>query len=339
MWENFPLFPERASTLADQVDAVFAFTVGVTVVFSTLIAALVLYLGLRYRRRHADEIGEREHAAWWLEIAWSVIPLGILLVMFAWGAKVFFFAFRPPANAAEYYVVGKQWMWKTQHPAGNREINELHVPKGQPIKLTLTSEDVIHSFYVPAFRMKMDAIPGRYTSTWFEATKTGEYYLFCAEYCGAEHSRMMGRIVVMEPNDYQDWLTTGGVAPAGLPTGEELFVQKTCSTCHHPDSAATAPILDGLYGSEVQLVDGSTVTADDAYLRESILDPQAKTVAGYAPVMPTFQGQVSEEEMIQLIQYIKSLGADRPVETPAEGQQAEQQPESGEAVETGGSGS
>ena len=208
-WESLPLFPDSASTLAPEVDAVYFFGVGVAIFFSILVALLVLYFAVRYRRRHADEVGQPERTITWLEVTWSVIPFLILMVMFAWGAKVFFIAFRPPSDAVEYYVVGKQWMWKFQHPQGKREINDLHVPVGQPIKLTMTSEDVIHSFFVPAFRVKADVVPGRYTTVWFEATKTGAYRLFCAEYCGAEHSLMGGTVFVMEPRDYEAWLSEG----------------------------------------------------------------------------------------------------------------------------------
>ena len=214
-WESLPLFPDSASTLAPEVDAIYFFGVAVAVFFSLLVAVLVLYFAVRYRRRHPDEIGQPEKTITWLEITWSVIPFLILMVMFAWGAKVFFIAFRPPSDAVEYYVVGKQWMWKFQHPQGKREINDLHVPVGQPIKLTMTSEDVIHSFFVPAFRVKADVLPGRYTTVWFEATKAGEYHLFCAEYCGTEHSRMGGTIHVMEPQDYEAWLARGRPRTSG----------------------------------------------------------------------------------------------------------------------------
>jgi cytochrome c oxidase subunit 2 len=306
-WESLPLFPERASTLAGEVDALYFFGVAIAIFFSLLVGVLVLFLAIRYRRRHPDEVGQPEKTVTWLEITWSVIPFLILMVMFTWGAKVFFFAFRPPANAVEYYVVGKQWMWKFQHPQGKREINDLHVPIGQPIKLTMTSEDVIHSFFVPAFRVKADVLPGRYTTVWFEATKAGAYNIFCAEYCGAEHSRMGGTIHVMEPRDYEAWLAQDAPADERLMSGEELFAKYVCNTCHYPDSSARAPILHGLFGSEEQMADGSSVLVDENYLRESIFDPTANIVAGYQALMPTYQGQVSEEEMIQLIAYIKGL--------------------------------
>ena len=317
-WESLPLFPDSASTLAPEVDAVYFFGVGVAVFFSLLVAALVLYLAVRYRRRHPDEVGQPERTITWLEVAWSVIPFLILMVMFGWGAKVFFIAFRPPADAVEYYVVGKQWMWKFQHPQGQREINDLHVPVGQPIKLTMTSEDVIHSFFVPAFRNKMDVLPGRYTTYWFEATKPGTYRLFCAEYCGGEHSLMGGSIVVMEERDYEEWLAGNrGAALPGAVSGAELFTAKTCDTCHRPDSDLQGPYLEGIFGHEVEMADGTVVTVDENYLRESILDPGAKVVKGYQPLMPTYSGQLTEEELLQLIIYIKSLGAEEAEEADA----------------------
>ncbi len=307
---GFPLFPKSASTLAPQVDTLMLFALGIATVFTLLIAFLLVVFAVRYRRRSVDEIGAPDPHATWLEIVWSVIPLVILLVMFGWGAKVFFFAMRPPADAIEYYVTGKQWMWKFQHPEGPREINTLHVPVGQPVKLTMTSEDVIHSFFVPDFRVKMDVLPGRYTTTWFEATKTGTYTLFCAEYCGVEHSRMGGKIVVMEPSQYDEWLTAqGGSAVGGeMVSGADLFTAKNCQTCHNPNNDNLGPYLEGLFGTEETLEGGATVLVDENYLRESILDPTAKMVAGYQALMPTYQGQLNEEELAGLIQYIKTLG-------------------------------
>jgi cytochrome c oxidase subunit 2 len=224
------------------------------------------------------------------------------------------------------YVVAKQWMWKVQHPGGRREINTLHVPRGRAVKLTLTSQDVIHSFYVPAFRVKMDVLPDRYTTAWFQATKTGTFHLFCAEYCGTEHSLMRGRVVVMEPAAYQAWLGPGaqqepipgmpGTAEAPLRVhGRGAFFQAGCNACHVPDSDLRAPRLEWLFGSEVQLRNGQTVRADEEYLRESILEPNAKAVAGYPTpsLMPTYRGQVSEEQVVELIEYIKSLAPGRTV--------------------------
>ncbi|MFQ5599164.1 MAG: cytochrome c oxidase subunit II [Candidatus Krumholzibacteriia bacterium] len=306
MWRS-TFMPENASTVAGEVDALYAFWVGVSIFFSILIAALILYLAVRYRRRSDDGVGVPIHGSTGLEIVWTAIPLVIVLVGFFWGAKVFFRLSRPPADAVEYYATGKQWMWKFQHPDGTREINTLHVAVGMPVKLTMTSEDVIHSFFVPAFRVKMDVLPGRYTTVWFEPTRPGSYHLFCAEYCGAEHAKMGGWIEVMEPHEYEDWLAGNRGEGMRLASGEELFQKYSCHTCHRTDSMARAPILTDLYGRAVLLKNGRTVTADENYVRESILDPAAKVVEGYQPVMPTFQGQMSEEEVLQLVRYIRGL--------------------------------
>ena len=309
MLENLPLFPDSASTVAGDVDAIYFAALAVAAFFSLLIAVAVLFLAIRYKRTSPEQVGVPERANWILEIAWSVIPLVILLGLFWWGARVFFTLSRPPSHAVEYFAVGKQWMWKFQHPEGNREINQLHVPVGTAIRLRMTSEDVIHSFYVPAFRVKADAIPGRYTSVWFQATKTGTFQLYCTEYCGAEHSRMSGQVIVMEPHEYATWLHAGTAGQPMLASGAELFTQLACNTCHRDDSAERAPKLQGLFGTTVQLHDGASATVDEGYLRESILTPAEKIVAGYQPVMPTYQGQISEEQLLQLITYIKSLGA------------------------------
>ena len=312
---NSPLFPEQGSDIARSVDHLMLFALGGLVVFSTLIAVLVLVFMVKYRRKHEGEIGEDVYEtnpkSQILELVWSVIPLGLLLILFGWGTKVFFDQNRPPAGAAQYWVTGRQWMWKIQHPSGRREINELHVPLGQAVQLRMISEDVIHDFFVPAFRIHVDVLPSRYTTYWFKATKTGEFHLFCGQYCGVEHSKMVGKIVVMEPRAYEAWLAgepAGGAQPAAA-SGEQLFVAKACNTCHRPDSSARAPILNGLFGTQVTLQDGTKVAADENYVRESILNPAAKIVQGYQPVMPTFKGQVTEEELIQLVNYVKTLKA------------------------------
>jgi cytochrome c oxidase subunit II len=319
MLERLGLMPPQASTIASQVDLLYGFLLVVSAFFSLLIAVAVIYLSVRYRRRSENDRTPHIHGSNVLELVWSVIPFGITMVMFFWGAHLFVEMKRPPDDALQVNVVGKQWMWKIQHLEGRREINELHVPIGRPVKLTLTSEDVIHSFYVPAFRMKQDAVPGRYATAWFEATKVGAYHLFCAEYCGTVHSGMIGTVYVMDPADYQAWLagegggsgvamaaTTGGVSVASA--GEGLFGQLGCVTCHKSEPGALGPSLVGVAGRTVTLENGGTTTADDDYLRESILNPQAKVVKGYTPVMPTFKGQVTEEQVLQLIAYIKSLG-------------------------------
>jgi cytochrome c oxidase subunit 2 len=307
MFTNLPFFPQQASAQAAQVDAVYFFMVAVTAFFSLLIGVLVVVFAFKYRRRHDDEIGAAIHGSLALELLWSIIPLGIVMVMFVWGAKVFFDLYRPPAGAMEIFVVGKQWMWKVQHADGQREINELHVPVGRPVKLVMGSEDVIHSYYIPDFRVKADVIPGRYNSLWFTALKPGRYRLFCAEYCGTKHSGMTGWVTAMEPVAFQAWLSGGSTSASPVAAGQKLFQALACNTCHEPVPQARGPVLAGIFGKRVELQGGGTVTVDDAYLRESIVNPQAKIVAGFQPIMPTFQGLVTEEQLMQLIAYVKSL--------------------------------
>jgi cytochrome c oxidase subunit 2 len=303
----FPLAPERASSLAGEVDALFLFILGITALFAAGVWIALLYFAIRYRRRSNEDRPAEIHGSLVLELTWTVIPLAIMAVMFVWGAKVFFHMNRPPDDAMTVSVVGKRWMWKLQHMTGQREINELHVPRGRAVKLVITSEDTIHSFFVPAFRIKKDAVPGRYNTAWFRATRNGTYHLFCAEYCGTEHSKMIGRVVVMEPEDYQTWLAGGPPPESPVVAGEKLFTELNCITCHRPDSAGRGPVLVGIFGRPVSLATGDTVVADEAYVRDSILNPAARVVAGYQPVMPTYQGQVSEEQLISLIAYIQSL--------------------------------
>jgi cytochrome c oxidase subunit II len=313
---SFPLLPERASAIAGEVDALFLFITAVTVVFTVGILIALLFFAIKYRRRSDADRPEEIHGSLALELTWTLIPLGLVMVMFVWGAKVYFHMNRPPDDAMTVSVVGKRWMWKLQHPTGQREINELHVPKGRAVKLVITSEDVIHSFFVPAFRIKKDAVPGRYNVTWFRATKTGTYHLFCAEYCGTEHSKMIGKIVVLEPEEYQTWLAGGPPAESPVVAGEKLFTELNCITCHRADNVGRGPVLQGLFGRPVKLASGDTVVVDEAYVRESIVNPAAKVVAGYQPVMPTFQGQVTEEQLMALVAYIQSLQV--PSETRAE---------------------
>lgn len=303
-----PLFPEAASSIARQVDYLYAYLSVVTIVMTGLIFAVVFFFAIKYRRKSPNETPRQIHGSLVLEITWSIIPFVVMLSFFWWGAEIFFANATPPSNAMDVYVVGKQWMWKIQYPEGTREINELHVPIGRPVKLTLASEDVIHSFFIPAFRIKHDVVPGRYDTMWFTATKPGRYHIFCAEYCGTEHSGMVGWVTVMNDSDYENWVAGGGTEGSMAQQGERLFEQYGCSTCHQTDQQGRGPNLRGVYGSRVQLTDGRSVVADDAFIRESILNPNAKVVAGYRPdVMPTFQGQVSEEQLLQLIVYIKSL--------------------------------
>jgi cytochrome c oxidase subunit 2 len=303
----FPLVPERAATVAGEVDSLFLFILAVTSLFTVLIWIALLFLAIRYRRRSDADRPPEVHGSLALELTWTFIPLLLMAIMFVWGAKVYFHLNRPPDDAMTVSVVAKRWMWKLQQPTGQREINELHVPVGRAVKLVLTSEDVIHSFFVPAFRIKKDVVPGRYNVAWFRATKPGIYHLFCAEYCGTEHARMTGRIVVMEPDAYETWLAGGPAPESPVAAGEKLFTELNCITCHRADSAGRGPVLQGLFGRPVRLTGGETVVADEAYVRESIVNPAAKVVAGFQPVMPAFQGQVSEEQLLSLVAYVRSL--------------------------------
>jgi cytochrome c oxidase subunit II len=308
MFSGFPLFPQQASTVAGRVDALYFFLIAVSTFFSLLIAGLVVVFAVRYRRRPGEGLPQPIHGSIALELTWTIIPLVISLGTFVWSADVFVSTRRVPPGAMEVNVVGKRWMWKTQHMTGQREINELHVPIGVPVKLTMTSEDVIHSFFIPAFRVKQDVIPGRYTTIWFQATKAGTFHLFCAEYCGTKHSQMIGSIKVVEPAAFQTWLA-GGVGGSPAEEGSKLFQSLACITCHRADSQGRGPRLDGLFGRTVRLTGGQTAVADAEYIRESILNPTAKVVDGYQPVMPTYQGLVSEEGVMQLVAYIQSLQA------------------------------
>ena len=307
---SLPLFPDAASTMAGRVDALYFYLLAVSAFFTALIFVTLVIFAVKYRRSHHPTPVPIEGSLP-LEIAWSVIPLGLAMVMFVWGASVFFSMNRPPRGALEIYAVAKQWMWKFEHLDGRREINQLHVPVGRDVRITMISQDVIHSFYVPAFRVKQDVLPGRYTTIWFQATKPGSYHLFCAEYCGTSHSGMIGQVVVMEPAQYQLWLagSTGeGSLAAG---GQKLFRDLACETCHRGDTGARGPDLAGLFGKPVTLQAGNKVVADETYIRESIVNPAAKVVFGYQPIMPTFQGQISEEGLLQLLAYIKSLEASK----------------------------
>jgi cytochrome c oxidase subunit 2 len=306
-----PLFPDAASTHAPKVDALFAYLCGVSIVFSILIAFLLVLFAVRYRRRAEAERAHQIHGSNKLEAIWTVIPLVLVMIMFVWGTNVFFDYARAPKGAMDVYVVGKQWMWKFQHPEGHREINELHVPIGRAVRLTMTSEDVIHDLFIPAFRVKTDVLPGRYSTVWFEATKPGRYHLFCAEYCGTKHSQMIGSVYVMEPADYQAWLAGGTPGISLVAAGQKLFEELACVTCHSPGTRQRGPVLDDLFGSQVRLRGGGSVVADEKYVREAILQPAARIVEGYEPIMPTFQGQISEEGLLSLIAYIKSLTKQR----------------------------
>lgn len=316
MEDGFSLFPAQASTHAPRVDLLYAFLVALFFLVQIVIAFLIVYFAVKYRRGSQADRGPAKGVdrktlhfrQQLMEASWLIVPFFVFMGIFFWGANVFFVSFRPPDNAFEVRVVGKQWMWKFQHPEGKREINELHVPLGQPVRLVMISEDVIHSMFVPAFRVKHDVLPGYYSEVWFEASRLGEYHLFCAEYCGTDHSRMIGRVVVMEPSDYQNWLAGGAENEPPAEAGKRLFEELRCSTCHQGGGQSSrCPPLENLYGREVKLTDGRTIEADESYLRESILHPNAKVVAGFKPIMPAFEGQIGEEGLIHLIAYLKSL--------------------------------
>jgi cytochrome c oxidase subunit 2 len=312
MLNNFPLWPEQASTMARNVDALYIFLLIVTGMMTLLIFFCLVYFAARFRYRPGVR-AEQIEGSTPLEITWSAIPFAVFMVIFAWGAVVYFKERTPPDDSTEVYVVAKQWMWKLEHAEGQREINELHVPVGRDVKLIMTSQDVIHSFFVPAFRIKQDVLPGRYTVEWFRATKPGVYHLFCAEYCGTQHSGMVGDIVVQEPAQYEAWMNGGSSGPLSA-TGEKIFAELGCATCHRTDTQGRGPNLQGVFGKPVQLEDGRTVNADENYLRECILDPGAKRVKGFQPIMPTFQGLVTEEQVNALVAYIKSISPAKPGE-------------------------
>ncbi|MCC6342152.1 MAG: cytochrome c oxidase subunit II [Bryobacterales bacterium] len=306
MNKTFSLLPEAASNLATQIDDLMTAEMLFSVFFTALIFVTVFVFAMKYRRRSAEDRPPHIHGSLLLELAWSLIPFAMILGFFVWGANIYFRAYASPQpDAMEIFVTGKQWMWKVQHPEGQREINELHLPLGRQVKFTMISEDVIHSFFIPAFRLKKDVIPGRYTSYYVTPTKLGDYHLFCAEYCGTQHSGMIGTVHVMQPTEYAKW--AGGGDESMTARGEALFNQYGCSTCHLPDGKGRGPSLVGVYGSTVKLQGGKTLKADDAYIRESVLNPRSKIVDTYAAIMPTFQGQISEEGLLQIIAYVKSL--------------------------------
>jgi cytochrome c oxidase subunit 2 len=306
---NFALFPPEASKIAPQMDALYFFMALVSLVGLTIVILLLTSFSILYsKKRHP--VAVQIEGSTLLEATWTIIPLGLFLIMFVWGALLYFRIYTPPANAMNIYVVGKQWMWKAEHPGGQHEINSLHVPTGRAVQLTIISQDVFHSFSIPAFRVKREAIPGRYTSVWFEPTVPGTYHLFCTQYCGTEHSHMIGDVVVLTPEDYKKWLE-GSTSGASLAqNGERLFASLSCTACHNTRPDARGPSLANVYGSNLTLTSGQQITADDAFLREAILNPSQHITQGFAPIMPTYQGQISEEGVIDLVEYIKNLDSD-----------------------------
>jgi cytochrome c oxidase subunit 2 len=315
--QGIPIQPDQASTIARSVDSLYYFLTAITLFFTALIFLTILYFMIRYRRRSPEERPKAIEGSFPLEVLWTAIPTLLVAVVFVWSSTLYFRNAEPPRGAMELFVTGKQWMWKVEHPEGQREINELHVPLGRPVKLTMTSEDVIHDFFVPAFRVKKDVLPGRYTSLWFQATRTGTFHLFCAQYCGAFHAGMIGSIIVQQPDEYERWLAGGAPGESMEQAGAKIFQSSGCATCHVADGSGLGPSLLGVYGNPVKLTTGETVTADDAYMRESLLLPKAKIVAGYTGIMPSFQGQMTEEQLNNVIAYLRALGKATPPQKPA----------------------
>lgn len=303
---NSALFPREASTIAPYADALYFFLLLITVVGLVLVTALVFGFSIRYRKERSA-VATQVEGSTLLEATWTIIPLALFLICFVWGALLYFRIYDPPTNAMNIYVVGKQWMWKAEHPGGQHEINSLHVPMGVPVQLTMISQDVFHSFSIPDFRVKREVIPGRYTTVWFEATTPGTYHIFCTQYCGTKHSGMIGEVTVLTPDEYKKW-TEGSTSGMSLAqNGERLFASMGCNACHTGNAAARGPNLAGVYGSKLRLANGSEVLVNEAYLRDAILNPSQHVTAGYAPIMPTYQGQISEEGLIDLVEYLKSL--------------------------------
>lgn len=314
---NFPLAPPQASTFSHQIDALFYSLTAVSAIFGGITFALVIFFALRYRRGSKASRSNIHHEHLKLEIGWSLFPLVLALVFFWFGARQFIFAKTPPKDSMEVYVVGKQWMWHIQHAqSGVRENNTLHVPVGVPVKLTMISQDVIHAFYIPEFRLQYHVVPGHYTQAWFQATKTGTYHLFCAMYCGTQHSEMGGYVYVMQPQDYAQWIKNGGQDPQPqtlVERGASIYSRMVCDNCHKDKDTMRAPSLYSIYGKTRRFTDGTTAVADDAYLRESIIDPYKHIVTGYDNSMPIYEsgtkpGQVSEEDILALVAYMKTLG-------------------------------
>ncbi|HEX4120891.1 MAG TPA: cytochrome c oxidase subunit II [Verrucomicrobiae bacterium] len=309
---NFRIFPEQASRIAEQTDYLYWGLLCLSAATCLAVFVPMFYFLFKYRNGKPADRTPLDLPEYKIEIAWTIVPTLIFMGFYIWGSRNYFAIERPPPDAMEINVVGKQWMWKIQHPEGNREINELHLPLGRDVKLTMTSQDVIHSFYLPEFRVKQDVVPGRYTTEWVKPDRIGTYNLFCSEYCGTSHSLMVGRVFVMSPADYQRWLAKGQPGSSLVESGAVLFRELGCSGCHMGNSVIHAPPLEGVFGKPVPLSDGEVIAADEGYIRDSILFPAKQIVAGYSNAMPTFSGKVSEEETLELIAYIKSLANQSP---------------------------
>lgn len=312
MSQFIALWPGQASAYGAEVDTLIAGFTVLIVLLSAPVFVLIVVFAFKYRRGEPADRSHPVNRNVWLETSWAVVPFLLTLVFYVWAARLFFDIHHPPDGALEIAVVAKQWMWKFQHPGGQREIDELHLPAGEPVRLRMASQDVIHSLFVPALRLKQDVVPGRYTTMWFRADRPGTYRIACAEFCGTDHSTMGGRLVVLTPSDYARWLERSDVDPTPVAAGRALFRSRGCSGCHGPAATVHAPSLAGLYGRPVPLQDGSVVTADAQYIRDSILLPQSQIAAGYPPIMPTFRNLLDEEEVLALVAYIQSLRPEDP---------------------------
>ena len=310
--DKFHLLPPQASTSAQQVDWLFLALTLVMLFFMAVVFFPIAWFAIKYRRNSDADRSNPSRGSSLIEIGWTTFPIILSIALFCWGAISYYQIERPPPDALQVQLVAKQWMWKLQHAEGKREINELHVPLGQAVTLTMTSQDVIHSFFIPAFRVKQDVVPGKYTTEWFKPTRLGQYHLFCSQYCGTQHSGMIGRVIVMEPAVYQHWLTSGEPGESIALAGERLFRGRGCSGCHALNSKFHSPLLKGIYRKPVPLSTGEIVIADDQYLRDSILLPAKQIAAGYDNIMPNYSGQLSEDEIMQLIAYLKSIGDQTP---------------------------
>jgi cytochrome c oxidase subunit 2 len=311
---NFPLSPPQASNFAAEHDLLFYVLTTLTLLFTLIVGGAVIFFAVRYRAGNKVDRSRPMYENLRLELTWTILPLIMGLIFFFFSARLFVKMKTPPKDAYEIFVIGKQWMWHAQHSGGVRENNTLHVPVGRPVKVTMISQDVIHAFYVPAFRVQMHVVPGRYTQLWFTPTKAGEYHLFCNMYCGTQHSEMGGKVVAMEPKDFANWLSNGGqsVAPMTMAqAGEKVYNRVACNNCHGAENNLRAPTLYGILGRKRTFSDGTSVVADESYLRESILRPHNRLTAGYDRSMPVYDTQLSEEEVLQLIAYIRELGTQR----------------------------
>jgi cytochrome c oxidase subunit II len=307
MYHWLPFWPSTAAVQGIVVNNLYIAELGISGLILLTVIGMMLSFCIRYRRGSNASRANLVQKTWHFEIGWTVGTLVGFLVLFVWGVSIYIWLYQPPPGQIEIFVVGKQWMWKFQHPGGQREIDALHVPVGTTVRLVLASQDVIHSFFIPAFRIKHDVVPGTYETLWFKATETGVYQLECSEYCGTQHAHMRGAVTVMTPAAYARWLTNEGVNRSLAVQGEAVFRKYGCSGCHGANSTVHAPSLVGLYGSLVHLQDGTTVKADERYLRDCILEPRTFTVAGYPPIMPSFSGQIGEDDLLKVIAYIQSL--------------------------------